>query len=86
MKKKNILIVGGMGFIGQHVTEFFRRKKFNIVVLDIKIPNKNRSKDVKYIKGSIENQKTVQRAMKKIDSRSSKEKYFGHINNFRPGS
>ena len=67
MKKKNILIVGGMGFIGQHVTEFFRRKKFNIVVLDIKIPNKNRSKDVKYIKGSIENQKTVQRAMKKID-------------------
>ena len=67
MKKKNILIIGGMGFIGQHVTELFKRKKFNIAVLDIKIPNKNRIKDIKYIKGSIENQETVQRAMKKID-------------------
>ncbi len=67
MKKKNILIIGGMGFIGQHVTELFRKKKFNITILDIKIPYKNRSKDIKYIKGSVEHQKTVQRAMKKID-------------------
>ena len=34
MKKKNIIITGGLGFIGSNLVEFFLKKKFNVVVID----------------------------------------------------
>jgi len=67
MKKKNVLIIGGMGFIGQHLTELCKKKNFNITILDVNTPHNKRSKSIRYIKGSVENEKTVKSAMKNID-------------------
>ena len=36
MKKKNILITGGSGFLGSHVADFLMRKGFNIIIYDKK--------------------------------------------------
>ena len=34
--KKNILITGGLGFIGQNLVKFFQKKHFNIHIIDNK--------------------------------------------------
>ena len=31
---KNILVTGGAGYIGSHITELFLKKKFNVIVVD----------------------------------------------------
>ena len=49
-KKKEILIVGGTGFIGYHLAFFLKKKKFKIVVISTSYPKKKRYiKGVKYI-------------------------------------
>tara|TARA_A100001011_G_scaffold255686_1_gene263944 strand:+ start:2323 stop:3297 length:975 start_codon:yes stop_codon:yes gene_type:complete len=34
MKKKNVIITGGLGFIGSNLVEFFLKKKFKVLVID----------------------------------------------------
>ena len=65
MKKNKILITGGSGFLGRALVNRLRKKGYELLVID-KV-NKNKFKDVKYIKGSIENKKLVYSIMKKID-------------------
>tara|TARA_A100001011_G_scaffold400374_1_gene514448 strand:+ start:14899 stop:15783 length:885 start_codon:yes stop_codon:yes gene_type:complete len=59
----NILITGGSGFIGQHLTRKLSRKN-KIFILDKKI--KRNSRNVKYIKGDVRKFKSFSK-IKKID-------------------
>ena len=34
IKKNNILVTGGAGYIGSHIVEKLNHKKFNIIILD----------------------------------------------------
>ena len=34
MKKNKILVTGGCGFIGSHLTEYLVRKGYNVIVFD----------------------------------------------------
>jgi len=35
-KKKNVVIIGGSGFIGSNIAEYFAKKKFNVKIIDKK--------------------------------------------------
>ena len=55
-KKKNILIIGGCGYLGSVLTEFLLKKNYNIVCYDAQWFGKyNKNKKIKFIKDSIEN-------------------------------
>lgn len=50
MKKKKILVVGGTGFIGYHLIQYLKKKKFEIVSISTKKPKKIRKiKKIKYL-------------------------------------
>lgn len=52
--KKNILIVGGTGFLGYHLCLFFKKKKWNVFSLSKHLPKKSRKiKNIKYLYGDI---------------------------------
>lgn len=59
-KKELILIVGGTGFIGFHLINFLKKKRFNIVSLSTRRPKIRRTvKGVKYVIGDISNKKNL---------------------------
>ena len=58
-----VLIIGGSGFLGIHLTEELVKKGFKINILDIKKPF-NLSKNVKFFHGDITKPKTLTRAIK----------------------
>ena len=60
---KNILIIGGSGFVGKGLC-LSLKKKFNVTNLDIK---KNKIKKIKYIKSNISNFNNTYKAIKKND-------------------
>ena len=66
MKKKNILITGGSGFLGSHVSDFLTSKGFNIIIYD-----KKKSiwlkKNQKFIYGDISNLKKLNKIKMKLD-------------------
>lgn len=73
---KKILITGGAGFIGSHLSDELLRKGHTVTVLDNLSPqvhgeNCNRPgylhKDVKLIKGDVRDKETVKKALKGID-------------------
>ena len=71
--KNKILITGGTGFIGSHLVNFLKKKKYNIVVLHTKkIEKLKKIKGVKYIKFNI----SSKREYKKIN-----KQYFSHVIN-----
>ena len=48
-KRKKILIVGGTGFIGFHLCNFFLKKRYKVFSISLNSPKKNRKlKKVKY--------------------------------------
>ena len=55
--KKKILITGGCGFIGFNLALELLKKNFKVVIIDKKITNKIRNKNVTYVKGNIKNSK-----------------------------
>ena len=66
LKKKNILIVGGTGFIGYHLAISCVQKNFSVTCISTKIPTiKRRVKKVKYIRLDISNKKEVKRKLHK---------------------
>ena len=63
--KKNILIVGGTGFLGSHLVKKCINK-FNITSLSLHKPkNEKKFKNVKYITADISNQKVLSKKIKR---------------------
>ena len=62
----NILIIGGSGFLGYHLTESLLKKSYKVTVLDRKkIYFKN--KNFKFVKGDIKNLKLLTKTIKPND-------------------
>jgi len=71
MKQSKILITGGAGFIGSHLTETLTNQGHEVVVLDNllrgnKIPKATLRK-IKFIKGNVSDKETVYRAAEGCD-------------------
>lgn len=67
---KNILVTGGCGFIGSHLSLFLKRKKYKVIVIDnLKIGRKNLFRGDKFYKVNLENKKKLEKVFKlnKID-------------------
>ena len=64
LKKKNVLVIGGSGFIGSHLVDELIKKKYNVSVLDI-TRSKYHNKNAKFIKCSILNYKYLSKIIKK---------------------
>ena len=55
---KTILVTGGCGFIGSHLTLFLRKKKYNVIVVDnLIIGKKKLFKGNKFFKVNITDKK-----------------------------
>jgi nucleoside-diphosphate-sugar epimerase len=65
MKKLNVLVTGGSGFIGRHLTDILLAKNYNISLLDRSA--KNTASGIRLFKGDVCNRKVVTRAMKGMD-------------------
>ncbi len=71
MKQSKILITGGAGFIGSHLTETLTNQGHEVIVLDNllrgnKLP-KEILKQIKFVKGSVTDKETVFRAAEGCD-------------------
>lgn len=63
-QKKNVLVIGGSGFIGSHLVDELISKKYKVSVLDIK-KSKYHNKNAKFIKCSIQNYTYLSKIIKK---------------------
>ena len=65
--KKNILVIGGTGFLGYHICNFFYKKKWNVMSLSQNPPIKLRKlKKIKYYFGNISKIENIN-FLKKLD-------------------
>ncbi len=72
---KKILITGGCGFIGSHLTEYLLNKNYNVVVFDRynsenslgNLEQSKYKKDIEFILGDIRDYDSVNRSLKNID-------------------
>ncbi len=92
MKKKNILIVGGTGFIGYHLAKKAIQKKFIVTSISTKPAKKIRYlKKVKYIFCDISNKTQLKKVIKKpfdyvvnlggyVDHTNKKKTHKSHYN------
>ena len=66
-KKNKIVILGGSGFIGSHLSDYLAAKKiFKVVIFDNK-NKKNLKRNQKFIKGSVLNEKKLSKAIRGSD-------------------
>ncbi len=70
MKKRNILITGGAGFIGSNLCKILLKNNYNVTVIDNLSmgKKKNLPKKIRLIKEDILNYKSCLKACKNIDS------------------
>ena len=66
--KKKILITGGCGFIGSNLATNLAKKNFIIHIIDKKIKDKIKNKNIIYIKGNIKNYKTFKKLKDKYEA------------------
>ncbi len=66
IKNKKILITGGAGFIGSHLTEYLSKNNKVVVIDNLLRGNKikNYNKNIKFIKGDVRNYKIINRYSK----------------------
>ena len=73
MFKKNVLLLGGEGYVGKIVSAYLIKKNYNIVSFDYLIYNQNYSKNLikndkyKFIYGDLREKKEISGALKNID-------------------
>ena len=60
----NVLITGGSGFIGSHITDHCIEQSYKVKILDIKEPHRS---DVEFIEGSVVNRSLLTKSMQEID-------------------
>lgn len=87
--KKNILIIGGSGFLGSHVSDEFSKKNYKVTIIDKK-KSKYLNKNQKFINLDLENIKKLSEEIKKFDIiyyfadiadiQESKKNYMSTIN------
>ena len=64
--KKEILIVGGTGFIGYHLAKFAKKKLWSVTIISTRKPRKIRKlKNVTYLKCDITKKKQINKFIKK---------------------
>ena len=67
MKKKNILVVGGTGFIGFHLIKKCLKNNFSVTSLSLTKPKKNRKhKNVNYLICDISKKNNIKKKLQKI--------------------
>ena len=66
MKRNKALIFGGSGFLGSHLSDLLKRKKFEVTIFDIK-KTRFTNNFCKFIKGDISNKKKFTKILKKFD-------------------
>ncbi len=67
MKKQNILVTGGSGFVGSHMVKKFAENNNHVIVFDIMEPRYPLDSNVEYIKGDIFNIDSVQKVVNQAD-------------------
>jgi UDP-glucose 4-epimerase len=65
-KKKNIVIIGGAGFIGSNVADYFVKKNFNVKIIDKRKINFSSDK-IRFVNIDISNSSNVASEIKKDD-------------------
>ena len=71
--KKNIIVTGGLGFIGSNLIEFFLKKKFNVINVDKVSYSSNfynvksyvKNKKYSFIKCDLNNKSRIYKILKK---------------------
>ena len=67
MKNKTLLVIGGTGFLGFHLCNFFKKKGWKIYSLSKKKPVRHRKvKSIKYLFGDISKLKEI-KFLKKLN-------------------
>lgn len=66
MKKKEVLVIGGSGFVGSHVADKLCDNNYNVTIYDLK-KSEWINKKFKFIEGDIQNVNLISKAIKKKD-------------------
>tara|TARA_B100000212_G_scaffold90759_1_gene66640 strand:+ start:27279 stop:28220 length:942 start_codon:yes stop_codon:yes gene_type:complete len=67
MKRLNILVIGGTGYLGSNLVQSLVAKGYNVSVLFRGLSEKSKFKNVNYVKGDINNTKDIEKATKEAN-------------------
>ena len=73
-KNKNILVVGGNGFLGKEVCEAFHSYSANVIIIDKHISKTQKKKNIDFFKTDISKKNSIDKSFKKI------KKNYNNIN------
>ena len=63
MREKNILLLGGGGFIGSALARCLRKKKFNVHILSRQFHSQQIDSNIIFHQGSLDNRKIIERVL-----------------------